>query len=175
MLRGQRITFQDLGYRGREAALASLEAQGFMGEGAASRELGHRGRDGALATLEAQGFTEEGSASSELGHRGGMACAEIYRKADLWKYPGGCPCMQLSPVVYAGITLMPTKPIGEKSDKCRSCGWVLGVEVRVRGGVCNPCYQKPEATAARKQATAGKKDARGRCITPNCKGMDYGS
>ena len=72
VLRGQGITFQELGHRGIEAALAILEAQGFSREEASS-ELGHRRRRGALASLEAQGFTGEGgtrTASTELGHRG---------------------------------------------------------------------------------------------------------
>ena len=67
-LRGLGITFHELGHRGREAALDSLEAQRFLRE-EASTELGHRGRDGALASLEAQGFSRE-EASTELGHRG---------------------------------------------------------------------------------------------------------
>ena len=99
VLRGQGITFQELGHCRRRGALASLKAQGFTGEGAASTELGHRGieaalailkaegitrkealreiclqrRRGALASLKAQGFTGEGgaaSASTELGCRG---------------------------------------------------------------------------------------------------------
>jgi hypothetical protein len=95
VLRSQGITFHELGHRGREAALASLEEQGFSRE-EASLELGHRGcvgalasleaqgftrkealreiglrrRRGALASLEAQGFTGEGAASSELARRG---------------------------------------------------------------------------------------------------------
>ena len=32
---------------------------------------------------------------------------------------------------------MPTKPIVKKSDKCRSCGRVFRVDVRVIRGVCN--------------------------------------
>ena len=46
MLRSQGITFQELGHRGRKAALASLEAQGFTREEASS-EFGHRGVAGA--------------------------------------------------------------------------------------------------------------------------------
>jgi hypothetical protein len=49
---------------------------------------------------------------------------------------------------------------------------VLGVEVKVTGGVCNPCYQKPEAIATRKNATAEKKAARGVCSTPGCTGIN---
>ena len=66
VLRSQGIT---IGHGGREAALASLEAQGYTGEGVASSELSHHGRDGALASLIAQGFMGEGEASSEQGHR----------------------------------------------------------------------------------------------------------
>ena len=43
----------------------------------------------------------------------------------------------------------------------------------VRGGVCSPCYQKPEAKAARKKATADKKDSRGTCSTPGCNGTNH--
>jgi hypothetical protein len=70
VLRSQGITFEELGRRGRLAALASLEAQGFSG---ASTEFAKRGRRGALASLEAQGFTGEGgaaSASTEFAKRG---------------------------------------------------------------------------------------------------------
>ena len=56
----------------------------------------------------------------------------------------------------------------EKSDRCGSCGRVLGVEMKVIGGVCNPCYNKPEATAAHKKAMAEKKAARGVCSIPGC-------
>ena len=77
-----------------EGALASLEAQGFMGEGEAASaptELGCRGREGALASLEAQGFTGEGgaaSASTEFARRGGKAYSAIYRKSGDCAYPG---------------------------------------------------------------------------------------
>ena len=40
------------------------------------------------------------------------------------------------------------------------------MEVIVIGGVCNPCYQKPEAIAARKKATAEKKADQGVRSTP---------
>jgi hypothetical protein len=65
VLRAQGITFQELGHRGRKAALASLEAQEFMRE-EESLEQGHQRRKGALTSLGAQGFTRE-EASSELG------------------------------------------------------------------------------------------------------------
>jgi hypothetical protein len=80
-------------------------------------------------------------------------------------YPG-CPYS-----IYSGEFCenhQPHKPIVEKSDKCRFCGRVLGVETRVVGGVCYACYQKPEAKAARKKVTAAKKDTRGTCSTPGC-------
>ena len=70
VLRSQGITFHELGHRGREAALDSVEAEGFSRE-EALREIGLRRRRGALASLEVQGFTGEGgtrSASTELGH-----------------------------------------------------------------------------------------------------------
>jgi hypothetical protein len=144
--------------RGRRGALASVEAQGFTGEEGtrtASSELGHRGRGGALASVEAQGFTgEEGTrtASSELGRRGGEARSAIYRKTGDCSYPG-CTC-----AIYSGEFCgkhHPKKP--EKSDKCRVCERVFGEKEKIRGGVCMPCYKKPEAAAARKKATAEKK------------------
>ena len=194
VLRGQGITFQELGHQGHEAALDSLKAQGFTGEGAASSELGHRGIEaalaileeegftrkealreiglrrcrGALASLEAQGFTGEGAASSELARRGGEACSAIYRKSGNCAYPG-CT-FAISSGEFCGKH-NPPKP--EKSDKCRVCERVLRVnEKKVVGGVCNPCYQKPEATAARKKATAEKKTARETCSTPGCNGVN---
>jgi hypothetical protein len=58
-----------------------------------------------------------------------------YRNAGLCKYPGGCPYSIRS----GGLCEhhMPTKPIVKKSDKCRSCGRVFRVDVRVIRGVCN--------------------------------------
>ena len=55
------------------------------------------------------------------------------------------------------------------------CERVLGVNEKVRGGVCSPCYQKPEAIAARKKATAEKKATRGSCSTPGCKDVNFRS
>ena len=188
VLRSQGIT---IGHGGREAALASLEAQGYTGEGVASSELSHHGRDGALASLIAQGFTGEGEASSEQGHRrcnsavnylidNGVdpkkASSELSihysancRKSGTCKFLGGC-----NKAIRSGDFCDNHKPINaEKSDRCRSCGRVLGVEVKVTGGVCNPCYQKPEAIAARKKATAEKKAARGVCSTPGCAGINH--
>ena len=165
---------REIRLRRRRGALASLEAQGFTGEGgarSAATELGHRSRGGALASLEAQGFTGEGgaeSASTEFGRRGGEAHGEYARrnmKSGSCIYPG-CPYS-----IYSGEFCknhQPHKPIVEKSDKCRVCGQVLGVETRVVGGACNACYQKPEAVAARKKVTAAKKDTRGTCTTPRC-------
>jgi hypothetical protein len=155
---GTRTASSELGHRGRGGALASVEAQGFTGEEGtrtASTELGHRGRRGALASVEAQGFTgEEGTrtASSELGRRGGEARSAIYRKTGDCSYPG-CTC-----AIYSGEFCgkhHPKKP--EKSDKCRVCERVFGEKEKIRGGVCMPCYKKPEAAAARKKATAEKK------------------
>ncbi len=77
--------------RRRRGALASLEAKGYTGEGAASTELARRGHDGALDSLKAQGYTGEGgaaSASTEFARRGGVACAAIYRKAGDCAFPG---------------------------------------------------------------------------------------
>ena len=228
VLRGQGITFQELGHRRRRGALASLKAQGFTGEGAASTELGHRGikaalaileaegitrkealreiglrrRRGALASLKAQGFTGEGgaasastelscrgrggalasleaqgfmgkggaaSASTELARRGGEARSAIYRKSGNCIYPG-CTYAISNGELYINH-YQPIK--AKKSDKCRVCERVLGVNEKVRGGVCSPCYQKPEAIAARKKATAEKKATRGSCSTPGCKGVNF--
>ena len=169
---------REIGLRLRGESLASLEAQGFTGEdgtATASTELGRRGRGGALASREAQGVTGEGgaaSASYELSRRGGETSGENRRrnmKCGSCIYPGckysintGEFCKQHRPI----------KPVVEKSDKCRVCGRVLGMEKRVRGGVCNACYCKPEAKAARKKATAEKKVARGTCSTPGCNGIN---
>ena len=198
VLRGQGITFQELGHRRRRGALASLKAQGFTGEGAASTELGHRGikaalaileaegitrkealreiglrrRRGALASLKAQGFMGKGgaaSASTELARRGGEARSAIYRKSGNCIYPG-CTYAISNGELYINH-YQPIK--AKKSDKCRVCERVLGVNEKVRGGVCSPCYQKPEAIAARKKATAEKKATRGSCSTPGCKGVNF--
>jgi hypothetical protein len=161
-----------LGHQLRGGSLASLEAQGFTGEGgtaSASTELGHRGRGGSLASLEAQGFTGEGgarSASWELGHRGGEARSGIYRTS------GNCIVEGCNKAINSGEFCkqhQPIKPIVEKSDKCRSCGRVIGVNERVRGGVCNSCYSKPEARDVRKKTKAATNAARGTCNTPGCK------
>ena len=194
VLRSQGITFHELGHQGGEAALASLEAQGFSRE-EASTELSHRGRDGALASLEAQGFTGEGVASTELGHRGrdgalasletqgftgeGAASTELARRGGEARWGGEARSAinRSGNCIYPSCTFAISSsefcvthnpPKQEKSDKCRVCGRVLGMEKRVRGGVCNACYCKPEAKAARKKATAEKKAARGTCSTPGC-------
>jgi hypothetical protein len=197
VLRSQGITFKELGRqgclaalasleaqgfseastefakRGRRGALASIERQGFTGEDGtrtASTELGHRGRGGALASIEAQGYTGEGgaaSASTELARRGGEACSAIYRTSGDCSYPG---CTY---GIYSGGFCEkhhPKKP--KKSDKCRVCERVFGAKEEVRLGVCNTCYKKPEAIAARKKATAEKKAARGTCSTPGCTGWN---
>jgi hypothetical protein len=84
VLRGLGITFQELGHRGRGGALASLEAQGFKGEGgaaSASTELarrgGERGLEASLAILEAEGITRR-EALREIGlQRCGGALASL--------------------------------------------------------------------------------------------------
>jgi hypothetical protein len=171
---GTRSASTELAHRGRGGSLASLERQGFTGEGgtrSASTELAHRGLGGALASVEKQGFTGEGgaaSASTELGRRGGEAKSAIYRKAGDCSYPG------CTSAIYSGEFCgkhNPKKP--EKSDKCRVCERVFVAKERVRGGVCNTCYMKPEAAATRKKATAEKKAARGTCSTPGCTGWNY--
>ena len=166
---GTASTSTELGNRGCGGALASLEAQGFTGEDGtrtASTELGHRGRGGSLASLEAQGYTGEGgeaSASTELGRRGGEAYSAIYRVSGNCAYPGCTLAIRTGEFCEKHH---PKKP--EKSDKCRVCGQVFVAKERVRGGVCNTCYNKPETVAIRKKATAAKKVTRKTCSTPGC-------
>jgi hypothetical protein len=56
------------GIKGRETALASLEAEGFTREEPSS-EFGHRSREATLAPLEAEGFMRE-EASLEFDRQG---------------------------------------------------------------------------------------------------------
>jgi hypothetical protein len=133
---------REIGHRRCRGALASLNAQGFTGERAASTDLGHRGRRGALASLKAQGFTGEGGASSKLSRRGGEARLAIYRISGNCTYPG-CT-LAINSGVFCKKHIPPKH---EKSDKSRICGRVFRVNERVRGGVCNACYCKPEAVA----------------------------
>jgi hypothetical protein len=170
-LRAQGIDYEELGRRGREAALDSLVVEGFSRE-EASTELGHRGRRGAIASLETQGFTGEGgtrTASQELASRGRdgalaslktqgftgeggtrTASQELanrcgWAKSAIYRESGNCS--------YPGCTYAirssgfcndhcPKKP--EKSDKCRVFGQVFKGKERVTGGACMPCYQKPD-------------------------------
>ena len=153
----------ELGRRGCKAALASLEVQGFTGEGAASSELARRGREGALVSLEEQGFTGEGAALSELARRVGEANAAIYRIA------GNCTFPSCTRAIHSSLLCkqhLPRKPKPEKSDVCIDCERVLGKVVV--GGLCNRCYNKPEREAARKKATAERRASRGTCPTPGC-------
>ena len=102
---------REIGLRRRGGALASLEAKGYTGEGAASTELARRGRDGALDSLKAQGYTGEGgaaSASTEFARRGGVACVAIYRKAGDCAFPGCTNAIR--PVVTANITWTMPRP-----------------------------------------------------------------
>jgi len=95
--------------------------------------------------------------------------AENRRKSGTCKFLGGC-----NKAVMSGELCIDHQPIkAEKSDKCRSCGRALGVEVKVTGGVCNPCYCKPEATAARKKSNGGKESCRGVCSTTSCTGINH--
>ena len=178
-VRSREEALREIRLRRRRGALASLEAQGFTGEGgarSAATELGHRSRGGALASLEAQGFTGEGgaeSASTEFGRRGGEAHGEYARrnmKSGSCIYPG-CPYS-----IYSGEFCknhQPHKPIVEKSDNCRVCGRVFKENEKAKArGACSSCYDKPEAKAARKKAIAAKKDARGTCSTPGCGGVN---
>jgi hypothetical protein len=64
VLRSWGITFQKLGHQGLETSLAILEAEGITRK-EALREIGLRRRGGALASIEAQGFTGEGGAPDE--------------------------------------------------------------------------------------------------------------
>jgi hypothetical protein len=128
----------------------------------ASSELGHRGCEGVVNNLINEGVDLK-TASSELV----IHYLANNRKSCNCKFCGGC-----NKAIYSGEFCDNHQPIkAEKSDRCQSCGRVLGVEMKVTGvGVCNPCYQKPEATAARKKAMAEKKAARGVCSTPGCTG-----
>ena len=63
VLRSQGITFYKLDHPGLKAALTILKVDGYTRK-EALREIGHRRRRGALASLEAQGFTGEGAAST---------------------------------------------------------------------------------------------------------------
>jgi len=146
------------GRQGYDGALDSLVAQRFTGEKAPS-EKGHRACQGAVNNLINEGVDSR-SASSELGIRG----AADHRKSSTYKYTGCTRAM------HSGDFCEHHRPIkAEKSDRCKSCRRVLGVEVKVMGGVCKPCYRKPEATTACKKATPEKKAARGECSTPGCK------
>ena len=141
--------------------------------------IGLRRRRGALASLETQGYTGEGgarSASYELASRVGVARwdkedARINIKSGECKYPG---CKYSISTGEFCKDHQPHKPIVQKSDKCRVCGRDLAgmKKNRVVGGVCNACYNKPEALAARKKATLSKKAARGTCSTPGCDGVN---
>jgi hypothetical protein len=158
-----------IGKRLRKGALGSLERQGFTGEGgtrSASTELAHRGLGGALASLERQGFTGEdgtASASTELSRRGGDAYSAIYRRSGDCSRPG---CTYAIARGDLCIHHQPKKT--KKIDNCKDCGRVFDAKVKVRGGVCYPCYKKPETTAARKKAGAAKKEDRKTCSTPGC-------
>ncbi len=180
------------GHRGYDVALDSLVKQGYSMEEAPD-EKGRRGYDGALDSLEAEGFTRE-EASSVKGRQGrngavnnlinegadpkkastelAIRHAANRREAGTCKFPGGCSKAIRSSEFCDDH--QPTKLKAEKSDQCGSCGRVLGVEVRVVGGVCYLCYQKPEAKVARKKAMADKKAARGGdCSTTGCEGSRY--
>ena len=169
---------------GYDGALDSLVAQGFMGEEASSM-FGRQGYDGALDSLVAQRFTGE-EAPSEKGHRAcqgavnnlinegvdsrsalselGICGAADRRKSSTCKYTGCTRAM------HSGDFCKHHRPIkAEKSDRCKSCRQVLGVEVKVMGGVCKLCYRMPEATTACKKAMPEKKAAQGECSTPGCK------
>jgi hypothetical protein len=160
---------REIGHRLRRGALTSLEAQGYTGEdgtATASTELARRGRGGALASLYAQGYTGEdgtATASTEIGRRGGVATSAIYRKS------GDCSRPGCTYAIHSGDFCKHHQPKKKKkSDKCRDCGRVFVPKEKVRVGVCNACYCKPHARAARKKATAAKKDTRGTCSTPGC-------
>ena len=131
----------ELGHRGRRGAIASLERQGFTGEGGtltASEELARRARVGAIASLERQGFTGEGgtkTASQELASSGGWAKSAIYRESGNCWYPGCTKAIRSSGFCDHHRQKKPEK---EKSDKCRVCGQVFKGTF-VRGGACMPC------------------------------------
>ncbi len=75
VLRSRGITLQELGHQGLEASLTILQTERITRR-EALRAIGLRRRRGALASLEMQGYTGEGgarSASYELASRGGVA------------------------------------------------------------------------------------------------------
>ena len=95
VLRSRGITLQELGHQGLEASMAILQTEGITRR-EALRAIGLRRRRGALASLETQGYTGEGgarSASYELASRVGVARwdkedARINIKSGECKYPG---------------------------------------------------------------------------------------
>ena len=177
------------GIKGRETALASLKAEGFTREEPSS-EFGHRSREATLAPLEAEGFTREESSLEfdRQGREGAVnnlinegvdpkkASSELMipvaanrRKSGTCKFLGGCN----KAIRYSNFCKNHRPNKAKKSDRCGSCGVVLGVVVKVIGGHCYPCYRKPELTAARKKTIAEKKAGRGECSTPGCTGVNH--
>jgi hypothetical protein len=62
--------------------------------------------------------------------------------------------------MHSGGLCIHHQPIkAEKSDRCGRCGRVFGVEERVRVGLCNTCYNKPETVVTHKKAFAEKEAA----------------
>ena len=86
------------GEKGCEGTLASLEAQGFTGEGEASLEQGRRRCDGAVNHRINEGVDSK-QASSELAIRN----AANHRKAGNCKFLGGCN-KAIFPVSFVIIT-----------------------------------------------------------------------
>jgi len=125
---------------------------------------GRRAHQGALDKLIEEGVDPRSAASVFL-----IGGAAGHRKAGTCKFLGGCV-----KAIRTSEFCEDHQPIkAEKSDRCQSSRRLLGVEVKVTGGVCNPCYKKPERTAARKKAMVEKKATRGVCSTPGCTGVNH--
>ncbi len=142
---------------------------------AAASELGSRAIQGAVRSVANQMKEKTGemptlmAAASELGSRGREGKSALYRISGNCAYPG---CNYAISSGELCENHQPPKPIMEQSDKCRVCSWVFDAKEQVRGGVCNACYYKPEARAARKKVTAEKKATRGTCSTLGCNGTN---
>ncbi len=120
-----------------------------------------RGRSGGSVRSKASKTQRRGK---KLITRGGRPKKSIIGPNDLLSgksqkklAPANClvgAIRQLGPVSIALIT-SPSRP--RKVMGVGVAGRLLGVQVKVRGRVCYPCYTKPEATAARKKNLAEKK------------------
>ena len=73
------------------------------------------------------------------------------KKAGTCKFLGGC-----NKAIKSGELCIDHQPIkAEKSDRCGSCGRVLGVEVKVRGGVLSMLH-KARGNSGAQENNGGK-------------------